>query len=57
MAFYNALMHVLVEENLIDETFIRDRTENFDALKEMVERYPPSRVAPVYTPAPANPST
>ena len=47
VAFYNALMHVIVEEGLIDADFVRDRTENFDALKALVKKYPPSRVAPV----------
>ncbi|MFQ5720208.1 MAG: molybdopterin oxidoreductase family protein, partial [Acidobacteriota bacterium] len=45
VAFYNAVMHVLVKEGLIDETFIRDRTENFDALRQVVEGYPPEKVA------------
>ncbi|HEX3152711.1 MAG TPA: formate dehydrogenase subunit alpha [Gemmataceae bacterium] len=47
VAFYNTLMHVMIEDGLVDEKFIRDRTENFDALKSMVTQYPPSRVAPV----------
>jgi formate dehydrogenase major subunit len=47
VAFYNALMHVLIGEGLIDERFVRDRTENFEALREMVKQYPPARVAPV----------
>src|SRR5205823_14613296 len=32
---------------LIDEEFIRDRTENFAALRALVADYPPARVAPV----------
>src|SRR5262249_2153960 len=34
VAFYNAIMHVLVEEDHVDRGFIRERTENFDALKK-----------------------
>jgi formate dehydrogenase major subunit len=47
VAFYNALMHVLIAEGLIDEAFVRDRTEDFEALRELVGRYPPRRVAPL----------
>ncbi len=47
VAFYNALMHVLIREGLIDHDFVRDRTENFEALRELVASYPPARVAPV----------
>ena len=45
VAFYNAMMHVIIRERLIDEAFIRERTENFDALKENVADYPPESVA------------
>jgi formate dehydrogenase major subunit len=47
VAFYNGLMHVLVGEGLTDEDFIRTRTENFEALRELVRDYPPERVAPL----------
>ncbi|HZT79390.1 MAG TPA: molybdopterin-dependent oxidoreductase, partial [Gemmataceae bacterium] len=47
VAFYNAVMHVLIAEELIDRDFVRDRTENFDALRELAAKYPPERVAPV----------
>ncbi len=47
VAFYNALMHVLIDEGLIDATFIANRTENFEALQERVRDYSPARVAPV----------
>jgi formate dehydrogenase major subunit len=47
VAFYNAIMHVLVRDGMIDEKFIRERTENFDGLKALVAEYPPARVAPV----------
>lgn len=47
VAFYNALMHVLIKEGLVHEDFIRERTENFEALRAMVKKYPPARVAPV----------
>jgi formate dehydrogenase major subunit len=47
VAFYNALMHVLIAEGLINEPFVRDRTENFPALCDLVRDYPPERMAPV----------
>jgi formate dehydrogenase major subunit len=45
VAFYNALMHVLIGEGLTDEEFIRTRTENFEALRDLVRDYAPERVA------------
>jgi formate dehydrogenase major subunit len=47
VAFYNALMHVLIEEGLVNKPFIHDRTENFDALRAVVADYAPERVASV----------
>ncbi len=45
VACYNAWMHVLIEEDLIDHAFIEGRTENFEALKELVSDYSPEAVA------------
>ncbi len=47
VAFYNALMHVIIKEGLYDADFVRDRTENFDGLRETVAGYAPERVAPL----------
>lgn len=47
VAFYNALMHVLIANNTLDHDFIRTRTENFEALQATVANYPPERVAAV----------
>jgi formate dehydrogenase major subunit len=41
VALYNAWMHVLVEESLIDEEYIAGMTEGFEDLKAVVERYSP----------------
>ncbi|QDU37951.1 Formate dehydrogenase H [Maioricimonas rarisocia] len=38
VAFYNAVMHVLIAEGLIDEQFVAERTEGFDELKKLVLR-------------------
>ena len=48
VAFYNAVMHVLIREDLIDEAFIASRTEGFDDLRAVVlEHYAPDQVASV----------
>ena len=43
VAFYNAVMNVIIAEGLYDESFVRDRTEGFDDLKKCVAEYPPTR--------------
>jgi len=53
VAFYNAVMHVIIDENLHDRSFIDSRTEGFEALKTAVDGYPPS-VAEALTGVPAN---
>jgi formate dehydrogenase major subunit len=44
IAWINGMMHVIIKEDLHDKTFIELRTENFDALKETVEKYNPEYV-------------
>jgi len=44
IAWINGLMHVIIQEDLHDKNFIAQRTENFDALKETVEKYTPAYV-------------
>ncbi len=41
VALLNAMMHVIIEEGLVDEAFVRDRTTGFDALKRTVKAYSP----------------
>ncbi|MCR9095472.1 MAG: formate dehydrogenase subunit alpha [bacterium] len=47
VAFYNAMMHVIIAEGLVDETFVAERTENFEALREKVAEYDPERAAKI----------
>ncbi|HYT89307.1 MAG TPA: molybdopterin-dependent oxidoreductase, partial [Gemmataceae bacterium] len=47
VAFYNAVMHVLVRDGRFDAAFVRDRTDNFDALRDLVAGYSPERAAPI----------
>ena len=37
----NAMMHTILEEGLQDEEYIREHTEDFDAVREVVARYTP----------------
>ena len=47
IAVINGLMHVIIRENLQDQAYIDQRTENFAALKETVARYTPEYVEQV----------
>ena len=44
VAWINGMMHVIIKENLHDKQFVEDRTENFEALKAVVEKYTPDYV-------------
>jgi assimilatory nitrate reductase catalytic subunit len=41
VALANGLLYVLLKENLIDESFINSRTNDFEATREMALRFPP----------------
>lgn len=41
----NGIMHVIIKEGLYDRKFIEERTENFEALRETVEKYTPEYVS------------
>ncbi|MEE8594515.1 MAG: molybdopterin-dependent oxidoreductase, partial [Gemmatimonadota bacterium] len=45
VALYNSWMHVLIEEGLIDEAYIAERTEGFEELKAVVKGYSPEVAA------------
>ncbi len=47
VAMLNALMYTIVEEGLVDEAFIRDRTSGYEALRENVKKYSPEAMAPI----------
>ena len=42
IALINSMLHVLVEENLIDRNFIERHTQGFAGLKEVIKKYPPT---------------
>jgi formate dehydrogenase major subunit len=47
VAMLNAMLHVIIEEGLVDEAFIRNRANNFDALKVNVKDFSPEAMAPI----------
>jgi formate dehydrogenase alpha subunit len=44
IAVINGLMNLIIQENLHDQAYITERTENFEALKETVAKYTPEYV-------------
>ncbi len=47
VAMLNAMLHVIVTEGLTDENYIRNNTENFEALRAHVQAFPPEAMAPL----------
>ena len=47
VALLNSLLHVIVDEGLVDEAFVRDRTSGYEALAENVRKFSPEAMAPV----------
>src|SRR3990172_3915153 len=47
VALLNAMLHVIVEEGLVAEAFVRDRTSGFEALRDNVKKFSPELMAPV----------
>jgi formate dehydrogenase major subunit len=47
VALLNAMLHVIVEEGLVHETFINDRTSGYAALAENVKKFSPEAMAPI----------
>ena len=45
VAWANGMMHVIIKEGLFDKEYVESRTEGFDELKEMVEKYSPEYVS------------
>ncbi len=44
VAWANGLMNVIISERLLDEEFVKTRTEDFEALKKVVSGYTPEKV-------------
>lgn len=47
LAFINALIHVIIEEDLYDHEFVSQRVEGFEELKESVREYTPEWAEPI----------
>ena len=47
VAFANGMMHVMIRENLIDHDFIREHTEGFEEIEQLVKDYTPERVGEI----------
>jgi formate dehydrogenase major subunit len=47
VALLNAMMHVIVEEGLVDKDFIANRTQGYEALAQNVKGYSPEAMAPI----------
>ncbi len=43
----NGLMHIIIKEDLYDKNFVAERTEGFEELKAVVEKYTPEKVAEI----------
>src|SRR4029077_430359 len=47
VALLNAMLHVIVEEGLVNEAFVRDRTSGYAELAENVRKFSPEIMAPI----------
>ena len=47
VALLNAMIHAIIEEGLVNENFVKDRTSGFDALKENAKNFSPEKMAPI----------
>jgi len=47
VALLNAMIHAIIDEGLVNETFVKDRTSGFEALKENAKNYSPEKMAPI----------
>ncbi|MBK8258462.1 MAG: formate dehydrogenase subunit alpha [Polyangiaceae bacterium] len=47
VAFYNAMLHVIIAENLVNEAYIKEYTSGFDALKAEVQKWSPEVAEPI----------
>ena len=47
VALLNAMLNVIVEEGLVDEAFIADRTSGYEELAKNVKKFTPEAMAPI----------
>lgn len=47
VALLNGIMHVILKNNWHDQAFVEERTEGFEEFKQVIENYPPEKVAEI----------
>ena len=47
VALLNSMLHVIIEDGLTDDEFIKNRTTDFDALKANVAEFSPEKMEPI----------
>ena len=47
LALLNGLIHIVIEQDLVDRAYVRNHTTGFEALRESVRTYTPERVAEI----------
>ncbi|MDD2547778.1 MAG: formate dehydrogenase subunit alpha, partial [Burkholderiaceae bacterium] len=47
VALLNALIHTVIDEGLVDDALLRERTANYEALRDNVRGYSPEAMAPI----------
>jgi len=47
IALYNAMLNVIMEEGLLAQDYIAERTENFEDIKELIEEYTAEKAAQI----------
>jgi formate dehydrogenase major subunit len=47
VALLNAMIHTIIDEGLVNEAFIKDRTSGYEALKENASKFSPEKMAPI----------
>jgi len=47
IALYNGMLNIIMEEGLLAEDYIKERTENFDSIRDVIKEYPAEKVAEI----------
>jgi formate dehydrogenase major subunit len=47
VALLNAMIHTIIDENLVNDAFVKDRTSGYEALKENAKNFSPEKMAPI----------
>jgi len=47
VALLNAMIHAIIDEGLVNQDFVKDRTSGFEALQENAKNFSPEKMAPI----------